>query len=101
MARLKNDPGLGDLTEIALKGFLAEKELNSHPDKFAELNPLIEQGKEAAAIVVKYADWLLSTVNPVPPDSEIWVKPDTHPCQRRHADVEASDKSDFDYIDIL
>ena len=101
VAKLKNDPGLCHLTKTALKGYLAEKELEVHPDKARSLVPVVKEGKIASAKVVQYVDWLLSTHNPLPPDSEIWLKPNIHPCQIRHEDIITSDDSDFDYIDLL
>ena len=29
----------------------------------------------------------MSTVNPNPPDEEIWIRPQVHPCQKRHNDI--------------
>ena len=72
-----------------------------HPDKARSLVPVVEEGKIASAKVVQYVDWLLSTHNPLQPDSGIWLKPNIHPCQIRHEDIITSDDSDFDYIDLL
>ena len=63
-AKLKNDPGLCQLTEIALKGFLAQKCKDEHNDDSEELNQAIEAGSEASNKVCHYVDWLLSTINP-------------------------------------
>ena len=101
VAKLKNYPGLCDLTETALKGYVASKELLAQPDRLNELIPIIEEGKSTTAEVVKHADWLLSTTNPLPLDSEIWIKPDVHPCKRKHEDAMLSELSGFDYIDLL
>ena len=48
----------------------------------------------------EYVDWLLSTVNPAPPEQEIWMKPTIHPCQKRHKDISSYER-DSDYIDLL
>ena len=40
----------------------------------------------------------MSTYNPCPPDSELWIKPNVHPCKRQHADITDFDS---DYIDLL
>ena len=40
-----------------------------------ELDQDIEAGQKAADTVCQYADWLLSTVNPNPPDENMWVRP--------------------------
>ena len=66
-AKLNNDPGLCQLTQTALKGFLAQKckDENDCPDT-TELDNVIEAGLRAADTVCQYIDWLLSTVNPNP-----------------------------------
>ena len=60
--KLNNDQGLCKLTEIALKGFLAQKfkDENGCPDT-TELDQDIEAGQTAADTVCHYVDWLLST----------------------------------------
>ena len=70
-AKLNNDPGLCQLTRTALKGFLARKfkDENDCSDT-TELDNDIE-----AVTVCHYVDWLLSTVNPNPPDDKIWIRP--------------------------
>ena len=95
IAKLKSDPGLCDLTDKALKGFLAEKlsAETSIPDIC-----MITDGKKASQQICKYVDTLMSTYNPCPPDSEIWIKPKIHPCKQRHecvADI------DDDYTNLL
>ena len=40
----------------------------------------------------------MSTYNPCPPDSELWIKPNIHPCKRQHADI---NDLDTDYVDLL
>ena len=62
-AKLNNDPGLCQLTETALKGFLAEKvkDENDCPDT-SQLDQDIETGKKAADTACQYVDWILSTV---------------------------------------
>ena len=51
------------LTETALKGFLAEKvkDENDCPDT-SQLDQDIETGKKAADTACQYVDWILSTV---------------------------------------
>ncbi len=100
-AKLNNDPGLSQLTQTALKGFLAQKfkDENDCSDT-TELDNDIEAGKKAAETVCQYADWLLSTVNPNPPDEEMWIRPETHPCQRLHHDIPEHEKQS-DYTDLL
>ena len=52
-----------------------------------ELDQDIEAGKKAADTACLYVYWLLSTVNPNPTDGGMWVRPQVHPCQKRHNDV--------------
>lgn len=81
-AKLKNDPGLCDLTKTALKGFLTQKYKDDHKDEDrSELDQDISAGKKAAEVSCNYVDWLLSTVNPNPPDYGVWIRLDCHPCQ--------------------
>ena len=100
-AKLNNDPGLCRLTQTALKGFLAQKlkDENDFPDT-SELDQDIETGQKAADTVCQYVDWLLSTVNPNPPDKDMWISPEIHPCQKRHDDIPEDDVQS-DYIDLL
>ena len=99
VAKLKNDPGLCKLSEIALKGYLAQKSLEcSEVLNVPECNQQIMEGKNASIKVCQYVDWLLSTYNPNPPDDGRWIKPSVHPCQRRHRDIE---NFDDDYVDLL
>jgi hypothetical protein len=76
-AKLNNDPGLCQLTQTALKGFLAQKfkDENDCSDTI-ELDQDIEAGQKAADTVCQYVDWLLSTVNPNSPDEDMWIRPD-------------------------
>ena len=72
-----------------------------------EENPLIDDpqidvdikaGQKASDTVCQYVDCSLSTVNPSPPDEDLWVRPDKHPCQKQYKEI--SD-SDADYVDLL
>ena len=81
IAKLKSDPGLGDLTDKALKGFLAEK---------SSAETSIPDGKKASQQICQYVDTLMSTYNPCPPDIEIWIKRKIHPCKQRHCSVVTS-----------
>ena len=83
------------MTDKALKGFLAEKlsAETSIPDIC-----MITDGKKASQQICQYVDTLMSTYNPCPPDSEMWIKPKIHPCKQRHecvADI------DDDYTNLL
>ena len=99
VAKLKNDPGVCELSEKTLKGYLAEKALkNTDPADLPELNQQILDGKKSSDVVCKYVDWLLSTYNQDPPENGTWIKPSAHPCQRHHKNIK-----DFqnDYVDLL
>ena len=92
-AKLKNDPGLCQLTQTALKGFLAQKfkDKNDCLDT-TELDQDIEAGKRAADTACQYVDWLLSTVNPNPPEKDMWRG------QRRTFDLCPQTKLEFEEI---
>ena len=72
---------------------------NDCPDT-TELDQDIKAGQKAADIVCQYVDWLLSTVNPNPPDQDMWIRPAVHPCQRSHHDNLEYDKQSG-YGDLL
>ena len=100
-AKLSNDPGLCQLTEIALKGFLAQKQKDKGDIVDTEqLDQDIQAGKDASDKVCQYVDWLLSTVNPNPPHENLWMRPALHPCQKRHEDI-LDFELDNDYADLL
>ena len=101
IAKLKNDPGLCELTNIALKGYLAEKLKNeSNIDPTPELGLEIAAVNKASETVCQYVDWLLTTVNPNPPEDNIWQRPQIHPCQKKHKDIVDCD-IESDYCDLL
>ena len=57
------------LTQTALKGFLAQKYKDENDcSDTTELHEDVNAGQRAAETVCQYVDWLLSTVNPNPPD---------------------------------
>ena len=100
-AKLNNDPGLCQLTQTALKGFLAQKFKNENDcSDTTELDQDIETDQKAADTVFQYVDWLLSTFNPNPPDEDMWIRPEVHPCQRSHHDIPEHEKQS-DYVDLL
>ena len=93
--------GLCQLTQTALKGFLARKFKHDNDcSDGTELDQDIEAGQKAADTVCQYVDWLLSTINPNPPDEDVWIRPEVHPCQRNHHDIHENDKQS-DYVDLL
>ena len=86
VAKLKDDPGLCQLTQIALKGFLAKQakdRANSEGITIEQLQQEIDDGLEAESIVSCYVDSLMSTWNPNNPEEMQWIKPDIHPCRKR------------------
>ena len=95
IAKLKSDPGLCHLTHKALEGFLAEKSSAETP--IPDICT-ISDGKKASQQICQYVDTLMSTYNPCPPDSEIWIKPKIHPCKQRHECVADIDE---DYANLL
>ncbi len=100
-AKLNNDPGLCDLTKIALKGFLAQTYKDKNKDEnTSELDKDIIAGNKAAEKACRYVHWLLSTVNPNPPDDDLWIRPSIHPCQKHYQEINDCDIHD-DYCDLL
>ena len=102
VAKLKNDPGLCQLSDTALKGYLAEISIHKAEEShIQELQKHMLEGKKASQAVCEYVDWLLSTYNPNPPEDGFWIKPSIHPCQREHKDIVNSVQYDDDYVDLL
>ena len=100
-AKLSNDPGLSQLTEIALKGFLAQKQKDKGDSVNTEqLDQDIKAGKHATDKLCQYVDWLLSTVNPNSPHENMWMTPAIHPCKKRLEDF-LDFELDKDYADLL
>ena len=104
VAKLKNDPGLCTLTEKALNGYIASKYKTANQNELSKeqimnINNEIHEGKEAAAIVCRYVDFLLSTWNPSSPDDG-WSKPQIHPCQKSYLSLKTNEMAD-DYVHLL
>ena len=87
IAKLKSDPGLCRLSEIALLGFKAQERLKTSSCTDDD-NLLKSEGENASTIICNYADWLFSTENPQPPEEGNWVKPQNHPCQQRPCETD-------------
>ena len=102
LAKLKNDPGLVELTNLALKGFIAThiKEKNDilSEDEIILVDYDIELGKYAEQIVCNYVDNLLTTINPT--DPTLWSKSAKHPCKVPFADLKP-DNIDIDYVALV
>ena len=104
VAKLKNDPGLCVLTELAMKGFLAAKLKNEKNETLSKqevenIDCLLMKGKDAEQLVCQYVDFLLSTWNPCSPD-EGRSKLNCHPCQTSYLSSQ-SNYLERDYVDLL
>ena len=83
-AKLKNDPGLCELTEIALKGYIAEQNLKLGLKEVTQAD--IENGK--------------LTWNPQMPSDSKYIKPSIHPCRQEYLNISHIDY-DCDYVNLL
>lgn len=63
-----------ELTETALRGFLAAKHSNEYK------KDLVNEGQRAELLVCQYVNFLLTIGNPCTPDQGL-SKPGSHPCQ--------------------
>ena len=102
VAKLKSDPNLCELSQTALKGFLANKSViegNLSSESVKQKEDEIRKGKEAENIICAYIDNLMTTENPTNPDDGSWVKPDVHPCKEHFKD--AMRDPDKDYEDLV
>ena len=63
-------------------------------------NQIIIISKLAREQLAQYVDCLLSTVNPNLPDEDMWIRPETHSCQRSHSDIPEHEKQ-LDHVDLL
>ena len=97
-AKLKNDPGLCELTEIALKGYLAEQNFKLGLKEVNEAN--IKNGKPANMTVCNYVDSLLKNWNPQMPSDNKYIKPSIHPCRQEYLNLSHIDY-DCGYVNLL
>ena len=100
VAKLKNDPGLCELTEVAMKGFLAaqlkyETKGTLSNQELQNIDNLVINGKDAEQLVCRYVDFLMSTWNPCTPDERNY-----HPCQASYLSLQSKDM-ERDYVDLL
>ena len=106
LAKLRDDPGLCELTKVALKGYLASKTKENTTLSEISLEDLtliendIHEGETAETKICNYVDNLMSTMNPSPPDECTWQKPGVHPCKKQFADIIETEPEE-DYIDLL
>lgn len=101
VAKLDSDPGLCELSKVAVNGHKSEKILSSE-DKLSQ--ELIEfhrnrvfEGLAAEKEICQYHDSLLTTMNPVNPEE--WSRPNVHPCKVKFS--EAMEEKDSDYVDLV
>ena len=83
LAKLKGDPGLCNLSQVALKGHLAQKKLDTNDFLLENYNTLqrdVTEGCNAEDQICNYVDSIMTAENPSPPSNEEWVKPNIHPC---------------------
>ena len=97
-AKLKNDPGLCKLTEIALKGYLAEQNLKLGLKEVNQAD--IENRKLAAMTVCNYVVFLLTTWNPQMHSDNKYIKPSIHPCRKEYLNIFHIDY-DCDYVNLF
>ena len=101
VAKLESDPGLCDLSQTALNGYIANQLLedsNLSPELLLEKEEEIKKGKEAETIICNYVDSLMSTQNPTNPDDTSWVKPVNHPCKLRFQDIKNDWDNDYENL---
>ncbi|CAB4000727.1 Hypothetical predicted protein, partial [Paramuricea clavata] len=76
--------GLCKLTDIALKGFLAE---NARMVVIIHLFQLKSMTAKRLQRLFVNKSTLITMWNPCPPQNEMWSKPHVHPCSRQHKDI--------------
>ena len=101
LAKLDSDPGLCDLTKVALEGFLAAKKLSNESvssEEQVHLQSLVHNGAVAEREICEYNDYILTTCNPT--DESVWEKATLHPCKIQYNDISDADL-DADYTDLV
>ena len=101
VAKLKSDPNLCDLSQVALKGYLAAQSLTKHPlspELLLQKQQEIREGLEAETAICNYVDFLTSTQNPCNTDD--WAKPSLHIRKRPFEDIKKNEW-DKDYEDLF
>ena len=104
-AKLKNDPGLCELSQLALKGFLAKESLHNDPiahseEEILELKSSIECGLKAEETICRYVDSLVTIMTPNHPDKHSWVCPKVQPCKNRLSEIRV-EQQHADYNDLV
>ena len=100
LAKLKSDPGLCKLAKKAVQGYLSKKKLENvlhlSTEDIEQCDLDMRAGVKAETIISTYADSLLTTVNPVEPES--FSKLQVHPCKIKFSDIDDFDK---DYAQLV
>ena len=91
--KLTNDPGICALVQKAAAAWEMRETL-SGADPTSEV---IHEGDAAKEKVLKYCDWLVTTLNDHLPD-DLWSQPIPHPCA---ISVDAVTDLDADYYDLI
>ena len=102
LAKLQDDPDLCKLSQLALKGYLANRKIEKgffQSDEYEMLQQSINEGKSAEDDICNYVDSIVTAMNPSPAINEEWVKPDFHPCKRRFNNIPPSEfEEDYAYL---
>ena len=96
-AKLKNDPGICSLVQKAATAWIKQDLQQTNCTPTPEQESMLKCGEDATKLVVQYADWLITTCNPSPPD-ELWTLPEPHPCTIPFKEVQDINS---DYCDLL
>jgi len=101
LVKLKGDPGLCDLSQIALNGFNAQEKLTSNDfelEHFDNLQRAVYEGKVSENKICDYVDSIVTAENPSPPHEGEWVKPKIHPCKKKFKHLK---DSELDYANLV
>ena len=83
------------MVKAAAAWVILEEQSKSNNGSFTENDRLtIQEGQEAKAEVLQYADWLVTTCNSSIPD-ESWCMPVPHPCAQSINDVDLDENYQF------
>ena len=90
----EDDPGIVDLTKVALNGHLTklklsemkEKNLDVPENELQEMNKIVTDGEEAKKVVEEFYDTYITCMNPLG-EGEEFEKPDLHPCAQDYTEM--------------
>ena len=104
LAKLKDDPGLCNLNQVAINGHNAQERLVSSNEfeleHFDDLNRAVHEGKLSEDEICNYVDSIVTAENPSSAQQGEWVKPDVHPCKKKFENL-ADSELDKDYADLV